>query len=63
MIQDELGKERGRATERWREEKRERERGREEGREGAWGILDVNSHKHRGLNSTLIGMEIVPEGY
>ena len=27
------------------------------------GILDVNSHKHRGLNSTLIGMEIVPRGY
>ena len=41
MIQDELGKERGRATERWREEKRERERGREEGREGAGGVVRV----------------------
>ena len=27
------------------------------------GSLDVNSHKHRGLNSTLIGMEIVRRGY
>ena len=27
---------------------------------GVGGSLDVNSHNHRGLNSTLIGREIVP---